>query len=147
MASAAPRTCLVLHTILLLTALASFASCGQAIDCRRFVFAPQCRGIIAKRTVSDSAIGLPDALQEQRQWSESIPLDYVVPEYSPVYQRIRSTYTRPNTASRGAAVGAQFSSSNAAMNEMGVRDTGDLELLSPYVKVIHRSEKLPYERK
>ncbi|MPC63211.1 hypothetical protein E2C01_057305 [Portunus trituberculatus] len=80
-----------------------------------------------------SSRGLPDALQEQRQWSESIPLDYVVPEYSPAYQRVRSTYTRPSAASRDAA--------------MGVRDSGDLELLSPYVKIIHRSEKLPYERK
>ncbi|KAG7163379.1 uncharacterized protein LOC121872960 [Homarus americanus] len=42
-----------LTTVVLLTTLACLQAYTNAVDCRKFVFAPVCRGIIAKRMVSE----------------------------------------------------------------------------------------------
>ncbi|XP_050723181.1 elevenin-Vc1-like [Eriocheir sinensis] len=80
MAAAAPRTSLLVHSLLLVAVLASFAAPSKAIDCRRFVFAPQCRGIIAKRTAPQMPL-YEDTLQDPQRYSarpEDVDQDYRV---------------------------------------------------------------------
>ncbi|XP_068223169.1 uncharacterized protein [Palaemon carinicauda] len=53
--------------LLFLVAISCLAAQTQAVDCRKFVFAPVCRGIIAKRTISETRSSLrPDP--SPRQW-------------------------------------------------------------------------------
>ncbi|KAF4524543.1 hypothetical protein B566_EDAN002817 [Ephemera danica] len=81
--SSTPRALLL--AALLLAAIASSAQ--QRIDCRRFVFAPICRGVAAKRSVSGDNRLLHSAQQQQQQRSATELVDdanetYGVPQPS-----------------------------------------------------------------
>ncbi|XP_064105401.1 abdominal ganglion neuropeptide L11-like [Macrobrachium nipponense] len=73
MASSTCRFHLCPAALLLLVAMSCLAAHAQAVDCRKFVFAPVCRGIIAKRTISETRSSLrPEP--SPRQWG---------PQYAP----------------------------------------------------------------
>ncbi|XP_069938820.1 uncharacterized protein [Cherax quadricarinatus] len=67
--AATARMCLGLPMVVLLVSLACLVAQSHAVDCRKFVFAPVCRGIIAKRMITEKRSSFRPAAAADTQWN------------------------------------------------------------------------------